>query len=589
MKDNNLQKKQENKLDFQNSKSWLKYYSSEDKSKALPEMSLFNYIYECNRTHLNDYCIYYFEHKYTYSEFFKKVDACAKSLLGMGVKKNEVVSICMPNIPEAVYLIYAINKIGAISNLLIFNSTQEELEHHIKETNSRVLFTVDFLSDNILSAGEKVSGLQVIIVNMSNLMPLKIKIATLFTNKHSSHKYHYSNIKNWTDFLSLGNHKNVQVSQQIKNPNELAVIVYTGGTTGISKGVMLSDNNINAVAFDYGMSPFRFERRTTLLDPLPPFFAFGVSVGMHCTLSHGLINIITPIADPEKFPELFLHYKPNHFVAGPLHIENLVQNKKVQNMNLSFLKTAAYGGDSMPEKTEKEYSRFFADRGNPYGVIKGYGMSETAGTVCSYNHKFSGLIPLLHCDFVIADSETGKLLNNTEEGEILVSGPSVMLGYFNNVKATEDVTCFIQGKKWLRTGDLGFFNLDGTLTLTGRIKRVFWKIGPDRTVYRIYPFHIEEEILQYPCVKECVVVGISTKLSGYRIVLYCVLKEEGIRQVDLYKADIINFCKLKLKEIEVPDEVKIIDKLPLTKAGKTNYRALEKMAESISAQTHTVE
>ena len=353
----------------------------------------------------------------------------------------------------------------------------------------------------------------------------------------------------FSEFLKAGQGKKIDC-QEIK-ADAPAVIAYTGGTTGKAKGVLLSNRAANTIAFQYKYADkvLDFQNGESFLDTIPPFLAYGLFFGVHMVLCVGLENILCPDPTAERFSQQFLKYKPNHLSGGALHIEALMKNKKVQRMNLSFAKTIAYGGDGMNKSWETDTF-----------------------------HKFPVMLPFFCNNIKILDIDTGEELGYEQEGEICVSGPSMMMEYYKNPEATREIIFEENGTRWLRTGDLGHVTKDGYFRLTGRLKRILWSIGADKTPSRVYPMEIENVLSRHSAVDKCAVVGRINGEKGYLVIAYVTLKSKDTG--DNVEKELRQLCRQELKENSWPFEYHFVEKLPTTGAGKIDFRTLEKWAEN---------
>lgn len=310
-------------------KLWLKYYGEEVLHRPLPEGSMYDYLTSCNVDQLDSAALNYFGKKVTHRQMQEKIDACARALTAYGVRAGDAVSLCVLAMPEAVYLLYAINKIGAIANMLVMNATEAEIHEKLSVTESKVVITVDLALEKIVQASRETTVKHIIGVSLAESMPCVI--GTIY--KWES-KVKQENCVLFSEFLKAGQGKNVEYLE-IK-ADAPAVIAYTGGTTGKAKGVLLSNRAANTIAFQYKYADkvMDFQNGERFLDTIPPFLAYGLFLGVHMVLCVGLENILCPDPTAEHFPQQFLKYKPNHLSGGALHIEALMKNKKVQRTNL---------------------------------------------------------------------------------------------------------------------------------------------------------------------------------------------------------------------------------------------------------------
>ena len=567
--------KQENLTGYPSiDKPWLKYYSEEAINAPLPDGSMYDYMTACNAGRLDEPALNYFGRKITHRQLQTEIDRCARALIACGIKAGDVVSLCLLAIPEAVYLLYAVNKLGAVANFLVLNATPQELYEQIAAAKSRVVITVDIAENQIAEAVKNSCAEHVVSVSLAQSMPPVT--AAIFRLKSKSAP---SALTPWNSFMEAG--KNVDAAYPDVAKESAAVIEYTGGTTGKSKGVVLSNLSLNAVAFHYRHTEglFDFQAGERFLCCVPPFLAVGLSVCYHMPLCIGFELILSPDPSPQVAPLFIKKYRPNHVLTGALHIDQIVSDKSMDKIDFSFLSTIACGGDKKSAVWEESASQFFLSHHAQHPLINGYGLSETAGSFCTTMHHSDQMLPFVYNNMMIIDTETGKELTYGNEGEVLVSGPSLMLGYYGeNSNLDSNTFCLINGEKWLHTGDLGTISEDGYFAITGRIKRLLWAMGEDHVVNKIYPMQIEEIILQDKAVKQCAVVGLPNAEKGFLPVAFIVLHETSENH-DAVAERIQNICRQNLKANSQPHMLRFVETLPYTRAGKVDFRALERKAE----------
>lgn len=651
---------------------WLKYYSKEVANAKLPENTIYGYIKSKNKDELDRTAIEYFGNKLTYKELVKKIDKCAKSLVAMGVKKGDIVTICMPTTPEMVYMFYALSKIGAVSNMIDPRKSAEEIEEYANEVNSKIFLGVDVAGEKYRNLKKNTSVENIIIATpyetfktpVKELLKAKDKYSekiiklelekkykyneliqidlymqendfkyTMYILNQNEPKVVYSNVdenqqkkymgtrfknvskidlkntiegtinKNiekikkvqekrfidtdecmsWDEFIKLG--KEISHVKTEKYVSDMPVtIVHTGGTTGKAKGVVLSNDNINCGAFQCEISGLDFKDRGTWLDIMPPFIVYGVGNGLHLPLSMGMKVILMPKFDPTKFDEILIKHKPNYMAGVPSHYGYLLESEKMKDVDLSFFKTPIVGGDKMDYNLEQQVNEFLEEHNCGSRIIKGYGMSEVdaAVSVCINNdvNKLKSVgIPLSHSNIGIFDPETNEELSYNEEGEVRISGPNVMLGYYNN-KEEEDKILHTdkRGKRWIHSGDLGHIDEDGHLFVKGRYKEMI--IRPDG--FKVYPSSIEEVILMHPMVSQCKVVGCRdfSESQGDLPKAFIILKEQ-VADENKVLEEIKAICETKLAEYSLPFDYEIKTEFPKTSIGKINTIALREETESL--------
>ncbi len=348
--------------------------------------------------------INYFGRKITHYNLINEIEKCAKALIASGVKSGDYISLCLLTIPEAVYLIYAINKIGAVCNFLVLSASINDLHKQISVSKSKIVITMDMVTEKILTAAKNTDVTKIISVSVSDSMPVYLSIPLKFKKKCFDIP---KTIISWNNFIANG--KNTEIPDIITDDNAPAIIEYTGGTTGTPKGVVLSNRASNAFAFNHQLANaiFVIKAGERYLDILPPFYAYGLFSGIHFPLCAGVETILSPDPSPEIFPRLVMRYHAHHFACGPLHIDNLVKEAEHNNLDLSFIKTIAFGGDKVSEEWEKRMTDILEAHGATNVLCNGYGMTETAGVFCLITHKVKKMIPFVKNSVKVIDIDTG--------------------------------------------------------------------------------------------------------------------------------------------------------------------------------------
>ena len=561
-------------------KPWLKFYPAETFSTPLPECTIYEAILKKNENRLDNIAIEYFGREITYRQMFAHIDAAARAFSAMGIKKGDTVSLCTLTTPETVFSFYALNRLGAIANFIEPRTNQERIKNHTNNTKSKLLIVIDVFLEKIFEIAESISADRIIVVPLSGSMPRLKRVAfQISRGRKLPPMPTNARFMSWSSFIEAGNGHTVEAAPYEKG--RPAAIVYTGGTTGIPKGAVLSDECFTAMELhNFFCNPHMYEGKC-FLDIMPPFIAYGLVFGLFMPFCAGHKNIIIPVFEPQKFAELILKYKPNHVVGVPTFWESLTKSEKLNGVSLGFLMCAITGGDRLLANTEKEINDFFKDHSCRYAVLKGYGMTEmgsaatfTATDEC--NVPGSVGIPLFNNLVMIIDHDTGKELSYYEHGEICFSGPSMMLGYFNNDEETRKV--FHQhddGRIWIHTGDIGYMNEDGVIFVVDRMKRMI--IRPDG--HNVWPSQIETVIVQHPAIAECAVVGMpNPENDNGKIPTAFMVSRDEAEVTDRLIDDVDRFCKERIPERDCAMAYRIIAKMPMTSVGKVDYRALEQEA-----------
>ena len=559
-------------------KPWLKYYDAKIDlpQKSSPDCSMIDFLHRCNKDKLDYTALYYFGTKISFRVLFEKIDIVSAALQKAGINPGDIVSICGLNTPEFVYLMYAVNKIGAVSNWLGLTSSVDDLKAQLVSTKSKIIFVVDVACETILEALQGTFVEQIISVPLAISMPLPLRLMVRLKTKHQE-----CGIISWKSFIKGASR--IAPKDVVVNGDDLAMIEYTGGSTGIPKGVMLSNRNLNSYYISFnktnqnGLS--NYQSGETYLGCVPFFLAFGVSSGCHGPLSHAMGLILAPDPKPDTLGEVILRTRPNHLVGGRIQMEGLIRTVNGKNTDLSFIRSIMYGGEAEDKNWERDTESTLRTHHMYAHVRNGYGMTETSACILIVSPKIaSGFVPLGNVNVRIADPEDCHTEFGYDiEGELCLSADTVMLGYWQNEAETAELIFEEDGKRWLRTRDLAMISSDGCIHITGRIKRIYHRISSENIAVRVYPMRVEEAISECNEVEKSAVVGVPDKMVAYRTIAYVILKNQPSNHA---KAEnrIYQHCLERLPESHLPDEFRFVTEFPLTRAGKTDYRALEELA-----------
>ncbi len=553
---------------------WDKFYPK-DKKIVVPNMSLYEYIYSCNKDRQDNIALNYFNRKITYYELFHDIDLCARAMRSQGIREGDVVSVCMANTPEAVIAFYAISKIGAIANMIHPLSAEEEIKASLISTDSVMLIAINLTYKKINNIIEDTKVYKTVIVSARDSMPTLMGIGYYLLEDHKV-KTPKSNEKyiRWKDFIIKGNKYNSKVLVKTTK-DQPAVILHSGGTTGTPKNILLSNGNINVVPSQACISLPELDETDRMLTILPLFHCFGLVECLHFPLVTGGTAILVPKFDASRFDKLLSKYKPTVIPGVPTLFEAMIKNKHMQNIDLSNVKYVVSGGDTLPEEKNLAVNKFLKEHNCRHNIVQGYGLSETSGG-CVFATSGTDLlgssgIPLYGNDLKIISIDTREELGPNNIGEIMISGPSVMLGYLNNQEETNEVLeKDSRGKIWVHTGDMGYINDDGILFFVQRLKRLIIVSG-----YNVFPSHIEDIIDKHEAVLSCCVVGIPHPYKVQVPKAYIVLKDEYKVSAKV-KRDIKEYCEKNLAKYMIPKEFEFRESLPKTMIGKVDYRTLEK-------------
>ncbi len=553
---------------------WLKYYSREERKINFTNKSIYEFMREGVGSDLSYFALNYFENRITYDELLKNIDVVAKALREYGVKKGDIITICMPNMPEAIYVFYACNKIGAVADIIHPLSSPSQIKFYLNESKSSYLFLVDFNYEKISDIIPLTVVHKVILVSPSVSMPRMLSIGYRLTRgakalrpEKNDAKYIY-----WKDFYQIGRNSNNTFQAKV-HKDDLALILHSGGTTGSPKGIMISNYNFNAIAQQGAVNVIDVRPKDKIVTILPIFHGFGLGICVHTPLCLRVEVILMPEYDANRFYKIWKNDKPHVILGVPTLWEGMMSNKKFKNVDMSQLKYIVSGGDYLRIKDEVRINNFLHKHGAKVDICKGYGMTESVAATCytfpGVNEPGSIGIPMVGNTFKICDPITRATLPFGEEGEICVNGPTLMMGYLNNPKETKKIIKrHSDGKKWLHTGDLGYISPDGIVYYTQRLKRMIVVSG-----FNVYPANIEATISKHPGVDKVCVIGIPHPYKMHVPKAILVLKKDYDKEKVI--KDLKELCSKELSVYSCPKEYEVRDSLPKTLYGKIDYKALE--------------
>ena len=568
-------------------KPWQKYYSKEAITASIPELTAYQYMVSQNEDNLSTKAIMYYGKRISYKNYIDMIDETARRLYNLGVTEGEVVTVMSVANPELEILFYALNKLGAVINLIDVRSDYKQIKKYLMEVKSSEVVVMDnFLPEfDKCMEDEDIDNIVENVITLSPynsvLFPFNV-LAEKKSRKENSTLYSkIDEIKKknkymtWNDLMSVHKYRYPRYPRYKKNM--VAALVHTGGTTGVPKTVKLSNENFNAMAIQYKSLNANYNKGDTFLNGIVPFVAYGIVVTIHMPMCLGMTKIIAPILSPKEFTEFMIKYKPNHTITVPTYVEHFVHDKKADSMNWKCLKNLGIGGDYFSEQSEIYVNEFLKNHGSSSIAEKGYGMTENSSTagVCLVGvNKTSSLgIPLPLNTYGIFERGTDKELKYGEEGEICITGPTEMLGYLDNEEEESKVIkIHSDGKKWIHSEDVGIIDEDGFLFFKGRYKRLIPHGG-----FKLYPSYIEGVIMKHPDIDNCCVISIPDKVYGASPEAHVVIKKDSVSELKKLKEELIKLCQDKLPSYSQPEDFIFEEDLPLTSVGKVDYKKVEKM------------
>ena len=553
-------------------KPWLKVFPKEALTAEVPKCTAYRYLRQENEEHLNEPALHYYGANISYGEFFERIENCAKAFAALGIKPGEMVSFLSVSIPETVVALYALNKLGATANMIDPRMDVDTICDRVVESDSRILITLDIAFPKVRRIREAIAQELIIVQSPSQSLP---PIKRMLKNMISKNTITYDEeVITWDDFLAKG--KGAVAKEAPYVGDAVVAITYTGGTTGIPKGVMMTNDSMNAVAINFRYCGIYYRRKDRFLGIIPIFSAYGLVCGLHMPLALGLTMVLVPNFQPQTMGKLVMQFRPQHMVSVPAFYEILMESREVKGKDLSFLITLGSGGDTMNEGLENKLKAFLLEHNIKYPLAQGYGMSEisAAASFCVNDIYKPGSVgvPSVVTTVGIFKPGTSEELGFNELGEICISGPTLMKGYFLRPEETEKVMWrHPDGEMWIHSGDIGYLDEEGFLFVQGRVKRMITRFDG----HKIFPVSIESLVAEYPLVRNCCVIGVADRGHGqghHPLVLVM------LDDCDKYTVcrEIFDICNTQLEERGRPVGVIAIDDIPLTGMGKNDYRALEK-------------
>ena len=510
----------------------------------------------------------------SFSALIEEVEATARALMKAGVSPGDAVTFMLPNCPQAVAVFYAISRIGATANMIHTLSSEEEITYYLDKADSRFLVTLDSFCGKIEKAGNKTkAGVTILYTSIAEQMPMLIKVGFAINNRKNKPLKPVGE-----RFLSLKTlkaaAKGLLLPEVPFHKEHVAAILYSGGSTGLPKGICLTDHNINVLGIQVAdAAGHRICPGLKFLSAMPLFHGFGLGVGVHTFICNGAECVLVPQFTLDAYVQTLLKEKTNMLAIVPSMLEAFLRTDAFDGKDLSFLKGIFSGADSTPVALQERMNAFLEAHGCKEKVREGYGLTETV-TACILNpvecvKPGSIGLPLGETKARIVKPGTFEDLPVGEAGELLLSGPVVMQGYLDDPEATARALREDGGVTWLFTGDMCYMDEDGFVFFVQRLKRLIIVNG-----YNVSPVQVERVINAVPGVETSCVVGVKDRLSGQRVVAVVVAKENEDKKT--LRRAVGEACRASLAEYALPTKIEFVDALPLTKMGKVDFIRVER-------------
>ena len=537
-----------------------------------PDKMIYEHFIESAANHPNYIAYEYFGRQVTYQKFVQQIAECAKALKGIGAQEDEVITICTPNMPEAIIMFYAINMIGAVANIIHPLSSENEILECLKISNSTKILTIDISVHKIVNILKETKLTDIIVCSPSENMKFDKKFLYWLAKGRKMHLPESDMILTWSEFIPKGiDYHDEYIVKKMKD--DPAVILYSGGSTGKPKGILLSNLNFNALAMQ-AKEIVMPKPKEVILCIMPIFHGFGLGVCLHTTLCVGMKCVLIPQFNYKKFKNYIRKYQPNFLVGVPTLFESMLTSRFKEN-ELSCITNIISGGDTMSPDLKRRIDAFLKKYGSNAKVRVGYGLTECTAANCLTipTELRDGCIGIPFPDMECKVVKTGTHIeaDPNEDGELCFSGPTVMLGYVNETKETMQTLRTHDDKKlWLHTGDIGYKDEEGMVFFQQRLKRMIISSG-----YNIYPSYIESVIDRHPAVNFSTVIGIDHPYKVQVAKAFIVLNE-GYKPNNETLNSIKEHCAKNIAKYSLPYEYEFRDSIPKTKIGKIAFNELIK-------------
>ena len=564
---------------------WLKYYGKTPASLEYPHKTMYEMVASAAKRKPDHIAYVFMGKKTNYREFVARIRAAAKGLYKMGIRQGDKVTICMANTPQALDCFYALNYLGAIPNMIHPLSAAQEIAFYLNFSKSKAILTLDQFYYKVAGIVPQLENpTEILIAKVADELPVPLNMLYPMTKSaRAVKKLPKTGYTLWYDMVRAG--KDVVLEPPKGRYDDCGAILYSGGTTGTTKGIMLSNLNFNALALQtIAASGFTMDEISDMkmLSVMPVFHGFGLGIGIHTPLVAGGTCILIPQFNVKIYADTLVKQKPNLIPGVPTLFEALLRAENLENADLSYLKGIFSGGDSLSPELKKKVDAFLREHNCTEQIREGYGTTECVTASCltpkDYARQGSIGVPFPDTYYKIVAPGTVNEVEPNTEGEICISGPSVMLGYMDNPQETANtLRRHYDGRIWLHTGDLGYMDQDGFVYFRQRIKRMIVTSG-----YNVYPSQLENIIDANEKVLLSCVIGVKDPYRVQRVKAY-VVPMPGVEPTEELKKEILDYCAVHIAKYAMPREIEFRKELPKTLVGKVAYRVLEEEANAATA------
>ena len=567
---------------------WKEHMDGVPMHLEYPQGSMFDAVKEIAERYPDNIAFDFMGKSTTYRKLVEQVEACARSLKTLGLRVGDRVTIAMPNCPQAIYMFYAVNLVGGICNMIHPLSAEKEIEFYLNESESYSVITLDQFYNKFEAIRQNTKVVNIIIASVKDALSKPVRAGYMLTEGRKIKKIpEDAPVIRWQEFMKLGKSCswNYKVERKAEDP---AVILYSGGTTGTTKGIVLTNLNFNALSRQVIAANPMFRPGDRMLAAMPLFHGFGLGVCIHTMLAMGGRCILIPRFTAESYAKQITRYRCNFIAGVPTLYEALLRLPNMEKADLSSLKGVFSGGDSLSVELKKKFDKFLYDHHASIQVREGYGTTETVTACClTPPHMFKAGsigVPFPDTYIKIVKPGTDEELPYGEEGEILLAGPTVMKEYANHPAETANtLRAHADGLTWVYTGDLGAMDDEGFIYFRGRAKRMIISSG-----YNVYPSQLENILDAHEKIHMSCVIGIPDSYRMQAVKAFVMLKE-GVPATEETREELMAYCRKHIAKYAMPKEIEFRAELPKTLVGKVAYRVLEEEEAAKRAAAETEE
>ena len=565
-------------MGISSSAPWLKYYDSTPAHLDYPKKTIYEMVRAAADKYPKNIAYEFMGKKTTFAEFMERIDRTAKAYLAMGIGKGDRVTICMPNCPQALDSFYALNRIGAVSNMIHPLSAASEIKFYLDFSKSKAILTLDQFYGKVAGILPELANKDTVLLVariVDELPPVLAVGFALTKGRKIPPLPKKGNYVLWNEFMRMGRKRDLPLPKELGRFTDCASILYSGGTTGTTKGIMLSNLNFNACGLQtIAASGFAPINGMKMLSVMPVFHGFGLGIGIHTALIGGATCILVPQFNVKTYAELLIKKQPNIIPGVPTLFEALLRAENLENADLSCLKGVFCGGDSLSVELKKKVDAFLKAHNAEVQIRQGYGLTECVTASCltpkDYNRVGSIGVPFPDTYYKIVKTGTTEEVDANIEGEICISGPSVMMCYMDNPEETDHtLRRHADGRVWMHSGDLGKMDEDGFVYFSQRIKRMIVTSG-----YNVYPGQLENVIDGHEKVLLSCVIGVKDPYKMQKVKAFVVLRPD-YEPSDAIRDEILEYCRGHIAKYAMPYDIEFRAELPKTLVGKVAYRVLE--------------